>query len=447
MFDIIAAVDAKWGLSKDNKLPWVNTPEGRADMKWFKETTIGHAVVMGRKTWETLSAPLPDRVNIVLSRTLESPDAIIVRDFNDALKWCVDNNKQCFVIGGAEIYNIAIKHPRLHRILLNKFAANYGCDTFFPEPDNQNISRVILKYNEYYSLEYDFNNREECYYLCILAEISHADTRPNRTGVATRGSFHEVLKFSLSDERGRVLPLLTTKKVNWSAVYHELVWFLRGSTTTEYLTENGVKIWDGNSTREFLDSRGLTHYAPGKVGPIYGSQWRNWNECGTDQLVDVINKLQTDPGDRRMIVSAWNVDRLDEMALPPCHYSFQFHVDFEDNVPARLNCLVNMRSADLALGVPFNIASYAMLTHIVSQITSIPAGTLSISMCDCHVYENHLDGISKQLKRAPRRFPTIQFGPRATGATIDDYANNLTIDDFTIVGYDPHPYIHLQMAV
>jgi len=214
------------------------------------------------------------------------------------------------------------------------------------------------------------------------------------------------------------------------------------------LTQHKVPIWNGNTSREYLDSIGLTTYQPGETGPIYGYQWRHW---GGDQFAKVIETLKTNPWDRRMIVSAWNVEQLPLMVLPPCHYSFQFHVDPDcDGKPDRLNCLVNMRSADVALGVPFNIASYAFITHLVALIVGLKPGALSLSMADCHVYTNHFDGINKQLARSPNRFPTIRFSDRVTAAsdlTIDKFVNEFTIDDVIIDNYAPQGFIKLPMAV
>jgi thymidylate synthase len=276
-----------------------------------------------------------------------------------------------------------------------------------------------------------------------------------------------VLKINLGGKNNRlIMPLLTTKRVAWKAIYHELIWFLRGSTDISYLQDNKVAIWDGNSTREYLDKSGLSNYVEGELGPIYGFQWRHWGSKyvnketrealdvssdnitnGIDQIEVVINRLRNDPWDRRMIVSAWNVSALADMALPPCHYSFQFHVDPDANGnPAYLNCLVNMRSTDVFLGLPFNIASYALLTHIIAKIVNLSSGQLSISMADCHLYVNHEEQAKTMLSREIRNFPEFSFSTRV-GTDINDFIYSYNIDDYIITGYNPHPAIKANMAV
>jgi len=484
-FDMIVGVDATRGIGmNDGTIPWHGTAEGRLDMKWFRAMTRDVAVIMGRKTWDSIGRPLPGRINIVMTRAdppspdltaaAESSGIIITHTLDEALREAQNQGKRAMVIGGAEIYALALAHPCMGTLLVNELDQDYGCEVKFPLLDRHEwVSEMIHSEEFGVKLEMKLTNKSEESYLALLRELRDAPPRPNRTAVPTRGVFHRVLSFPLS--RGdmsktgaggaeqRVMPLITTKKMNFAAIYHELIWFLRGSTTTEYLRANGVHIWDGNSTRDFLDSRGLVRYKEGEVGPIYGYQWRRWGRKydratrrdglpgdGTwyDQLAIAIHALREDPSSRRMLVSAWNPSQLGEMALPPCHYSFQFHCDFDSDVrPSRLNCLVNMRSADVGLGVPFNIASYALLTHMISHIVGIPAGTLAISMADCHIYESHIAAIDRQLQRAPRQYPTLRFGDRAQEyGEIDDFARG-EIDDVIIENYMPHPHIKMDMAV
>lgn len=503
-FDIIVAVDSKWGMCREGKLPWQGSPAGRKDMAWFKSMTTkpGTAVIMGRLTWESIPAkfrPLPDRVNIVISskhtythslapastKNAGNAPIICVNNFKAALEWCETIKiSHCMVIGGKSVYEQALVHPNIRYAYITCFDRDYDCDMKFPYElmMKQNFVRLGQKLSagDGYSIRrYNRFNSEEEEYLHLLGELIEAQPRPNRTGVTTRGLFSKMLKFNLYDPaRGRILPLLTTKKVNWVAVYHELIWFLRASTDTSYLVEHDVKIWDGNSTREFLDKTNLEDYEEGEVGPIYGWQWRRWNQIywpkhankkvregtvaleynkGIDQLATVIETIKTDPSSRRLLVSAWNPEQLDEMALPPCHYAFQFHVDFEKTivkekvtyVPKYLNCLVDMRSADTFLGVPFNIASYALLTHMISQITGLLPGTLSLVMCDVHLYENAVEPAIKQIQRVPAPFPTLKFSDKILqkeNPHIDDFAHEFTIDDYIVTDYNPQSWIKCDMV-
>lgn len=471
-FTIIAAVDDQWGLARKGMLPWRGTDAGKEDMKWFTGQTKGGVMIMGRKTWESISKtfrPLPDRVNLVIGSgfpgvtidgALTATPVVFVSSFDAAVAWLCSpgangyRNRPWFVIGGAQVYKEALNHPCLTSALITKIAGDFNCDLFFPNhllPAGAPV-RGGGPLNTY--MRYSFKNDGEAQYLGLLDQIMSAPLKPNRTGVSTHSVVQETLKFALSDPRGRVLPLLTTKKVNWPAVYHELVWFLQGGkgvnrmVDTSYLEENGVVIWRANSTREFLDSQGLTAYKPGELGPVYGSQWRSLPDH--DQLAEVIHGLQTDPWSRRLIVNSWNPADIPKMALAPCHLCFQFLVSVGADGGKELNCIVNMRSADLPLGVPFNIASYAWLTHMVSHIVKIPPGILAISMADCHIYENQLAGVCRQLARDPLRFPTLEFGPaimNARDVTIDDFAKKFTIDDYAVVGYRPQAFIKLPMAI
>lgn len=448
-FDFIVAVDSKWGMAKDGKLPWTGTEAGKQDMSWFVEKTKKGAVIMGRKTWDAIGHPLAGRINIVVcGKSFVYSDHIEVESLEEALSYCADNKiKHNMVIGGAVLYAAAMKSPWLRYGYVTMIDGDFECDMKFPMTLGD--SYHVLWYpgmNEYRL--YDYSNCAELEFIGLCRRLLVAPLRQNRTGVPTRGLFHEVLKFPLRDNRGLILPLITTKFTPWRLIYHELIWFLRASTDTSYLIENNVHIWDGNTTREFLDGRQLHHYSVGDVGPIYGCQWRNWN-TGTghvDQLKEAISALKSDPWSRRLIVSAWNVGALPAMALPPCHLMYQFHVDPDcEGQPKYLNCLVIMRSADVALGVPFNIASYAFLTHIVAQIVGLLPGVLSVSMTDCHIYSTHTEGVKLLIQRDPRRFPTIKFN--CAGNDIDDYAYKFGISDYKISDYVPYPALKLPMAV
>lgn len=259
-----------------------------------------------------------------------------------------------------------------------------------------------------------------------------------------------------------VLPLLTTKRVFLKAVVAELLWFIEGSTSSVPLSEAGVKIWDGNGSREFLDSVGLSHREVGDLGPVYGFQWRHFGAeyvdaktdytgQGVDQLAEVIHKLKTNPYDRRIIMSAWNPAHLKQMALPPCHMFAQFYVSYpgsrsrnaEETKPqGHLHCQLYQRSCDMGLGVPFNIASYALLTHMIARACDLVPGSLTHVMGDAHVYLDHVDALKIQVEREPRDFPTLEISKDA-GCSIDGWK----AEDFVVKGYDPHKTIAMKMSV
>lgn len=268
-----------------------------------------------------------------------------------------------------------------------------------------------------------------------------------------------------------VLPLLTTKRVFTRAVIAELLWFVGGQTSSTILSDAGVRIWDGNGSREFLDGRGLTHREVGDLGPVYGFQWRHFGAAyvdaktdytgqGVDQLEQIIHTLRTNPYDRRILLSAWNPKDMPIMALPPCHIFAQFYVSYPRGAARRgvkagpigadpdgkpvghLHCQLYQRSCDMGLGVPFNIASYALLTHMLAHVCGLVPGSLTHVMGDAHVYANHVDALYTQLEREPRDFPDLEIA-REPGGSIDGWKP----EDFVIKGYNPHKTIQMEMSV
>ncbi len=247
--------------------------------------------------------------------------------------------------------------------------------------------------------------------------------KTDRTGTGTISVFGYQMRFNLQDG----FPLLTTKKLHTKSIIHELLWFLKGDTNIKYLKENGVKIWD-----EWAD-------ADGNLGPVYGSQWRSWPTADgrhIDQITQVINQIKNTPDSRRMIVSAWNVGEIDKMKLPPCHAFFQFYV-----ADGALSCQLYQRSADIFLGVPFNIASYAILTLMVAQVCGLKAGEFIHTLGDAHLYSNHIEQAKLQLSRELRKLPVMKLNPDVK----DLFA--FRFEDFTLEGYDPHPHIKAEVAV
>jgi thymidylate synthase len=248
-------------------------------------------------------------------------------------------------------------------------------------------------------------------------------TKTDRTGTGTISVFGYQMRFDLQEG----FPLLTTKKLHTKSIIHELLWFLKGDTNISYLKENGVKIWD-----EWAD-------ADGNLGPVYGSQWRSWPTADgrhIDQITQVVNQIKNNPDSRRMIVSAWNVGEIDKMKLPPCHAFFQFYV-----ADGKLSCQLYQRSADIFLGVPFNIASYAVLTLMMAQVCGLKPGEFVHTLGDAHLYSNHIEQANLQLTRELRKLPVLKLNPEVK----DIFA--FRFEDFTLEGYDPHPHIKAAVAV
>ena len=271
-------------------------------------------------------------------------------------------------------------------------------------------------------------------YLDLVSHVLETgNEKGDRTGTGTKSVFGHQMRFDLSEG----FPMVTTKKLHLKSIIYELLWFLKGDTNTDYLTENGVKIWNA-----WADENG-------DLGPVYGHQWRNWNSDEIDQITEVIETLKTNPNSRRMLVSAWNPSVLpdtsksfsenvanNKAALPPCHAFFQFYVS-----DGKLSCQLYQRSADIFLGVPFNIASYALLTMMMAQVCGYEAGEFIHTFGDAHIYSNHIEQVETQLSRELRTLPTMKLNPEIKN--IFDF----TFEDFTLEGYDPHPHIKGAVAV
>ena len=285
-----------------------------------------------------------------------------------------------------------------------------------------------------------YTSKNEQAYLDLLQHVlTHGTEKGDRTGTGTLSNFGAQLRFDLADG----FPLLTTKKVHFKSIVYELFWFLSGSTHVDYLQENNVRIWNEWAT---ADQTARFNRPAGDLGPVYGHQWRNYgatkdengiyNNDGIDQISQVIEQIKNNPNSRRLIVSGWNPAEAEQVALPPCHTLFQFFV--ADN---KLSCQLYQRSADLFLGVPFNIASYALLTHMVAQVCGLEVGEFVWTGGDCHIYQNHREQVELQLTRELYTLPTLTLNPDVT----DIFAFNY--DDISVDGYESHPAIKAQVAV
>ncbi|ORC85314.1 putative dihydrofolate reductase-thymidylate synthase [Trypanosoma theileri] len=499
-FSLVVAVDENNGIGDGKTIPW-HVPE---DMKFFKDITTKlrgknvvpslekrNAVVMGRKTWDSIPLkfrPLKDRLNVVLSSTVttqqlleEIPEGELrqaaVNDIiavngglEEALRLLasppyVSSIETVFCVGGGRVYADCMRPPCVHvlqaiyRTIIHLRAEN--CSVHFHIPAagtveaagvewiRESITEEQTSKNESGTV-YCFEkliprNHEEEQYLQLVSRIIRCgNVKEDRTGVGTLSLFGAQMRFSLHNNR---LPLLTTKRVFWRGVCAELLWFLRGETYAKLLSDKGVHIWDGNGSRAFLDSRGLHEYEEMDLGPVYGFQWRhfgaeykdyktNYDGKGVDQIKQVVETIKTNPDDRRMIVTAWNPAALSRMALPPCHMLAQFYVS-----NGELSCMLYQRSCDMGLGVPFNIASYALLTILIAKATGLKPGELVHTLGDAHVYKNHVEPCEEQLKRVPRAFPFLVF--RREREFLEDYEE----DDMEVIDYTPYPAIAMKMAV
>lgn len=538
---VIFASNSSGGIGFRGELPW-HLPR---DLQRFRQVTsttrdptLRNAVVMGRKTWESIPPPhrpLMNRYNVILSggkswawlntTTMDnstfaigssSLEAALLKLQDDQQRHHHNNNnnnnslngiESIFIIGGESLYREALSSSWCQRVYWTEVLDDtLPCDKFVDlgvlrenfrnvtttTTDNRGgvghhvdpISNVKFRFHEFENRNPPpnsqqqhrrqfhsavaapvvtntppptTNNAEEEQYLSLVERILRdgdggGNVRSDRTGVGTRSIFGHQMRFSLDNGK---IPLLTTKCVFWRGIVDELMWMLRGSTDSKELSDRGVHIWDGNGSRAFLDFLGMTEREEGDLGPVYGHQWRHYNAPyvdnhtlyhgqGVDQISEIIKLLRTDPTSRRIILNSWNPTQLPEMALPPCHILAQFYVDSDQ----RLSCQMYQRSCDVGLGVPFNIAFYSLLTHMLAHVTGLGTGEFIHSMGDVHIYETHIPALERQLLNSPRPFPTLQIvdgGGGGGGGNDDIFA--IKADDIRLYGYQPHKKINMPMAV
>lgn len=453
MKTLIAAVsfeNNKLGISYKGKIPWY-IPE---DLDFFKRITYGHVVVMGRKTFQSIRLrPLPGRINIILSSDIkkDNRDIIIARTFTELdtkIKYFENLNKKIFIIGGQALYEYYVN--KCEEILLTHVFKGYTCDRYFPDiPPRFRINDAAKSEKKDHAyLQYTLNNqgnKADSEYLRVLKNVFYkGNFRPDRTGIGTISMFGESMRFDISDS----CPILTTKQIAWKTCIKELLWFLRGETDSNILKDQGVHIWDGNTSREFLDSRNLHHYPEGEGGKIYGWQIRHsggdfaTKTGGVDQLAYIENLLDTDPFSRRIMWNLFIPHDLNEMALLPCHYALQLYVTKEKGV-LYLSALVNIRSNDLFLGNPFNIFSYYVLVRILCLRHNMKPKELIVNIGDAHIYQNHLEQVNEQLKRNASALPVLKINENIINKDWQD----ISPKDFELVGYFPKSKINAKMAV
>ncbi|KAK6946274.1 Dihydrofolate reductase domain, partial [Dillenia turbinata] len=497
-YQVVVAATPDMGIGKEGKLPW-RLP---SDLKFFKDLTIStsdsgkkNAVIMGRKTWESIPTeyrPLPGRLNVVLTRSgsfdiATAENVVICGSMASALEllaaspYCL-SIERVFVIGGGQILREALNAPGCDAVHITEIETNIECDTFIPPID----SSIFQPW--YSSFPLVENNIRFSFVTYVRVKNSTAES-PGQSNGQTVSSKSDSVKFeankfsflpkmiferheeylylrlveeiissgSLKDDRTGTDEVQSTKIIptfdhQGIGVVEELLWFISGSTNAK---EKGIHIWDGNASRDYLDGQvlstmkfiGLVDREEGDLGPIYGFQWRHFGARyidmhadytgqGFDQLLDVIDKIKNNPDDRRIILSAWNPSDLKMMALPPCHMFAQFYV-----ANGELSCQMYQRSADMGLGVPFNIASYSLLTCMIAYVCELVPGDFVHVLGDAHVYRTHVRPLEEQLQKLPKPFPILKINSQKKN--IDSFVAS----DFKLIGYDPHEKIGMKIAV
>ena len=469
--NLIVACQHDGGIGKDGKISWKSS----VDLQHFKKITSGtpsgsgsiqNAVIMGRKTAESIGKSLPNRINYIVSSSTMSTmststgtSTFYCPNIQDALVSACDNENvnKIFIIGGAQIYNVILR-DYLHcidTVYVTFVNTAFLCDTFIDIQTIKNMNLIsqleamdpLMAEDELYLnfTTWRPKNAGEDEYLGLLKRIlDNGELKQNRTGIDTLSLFGEKMTFDISDS----IPVLTTKKFAWKTMLIELLWFVSGKTNNKLLTDQNVHIWDGNSTREYLDSIGLVSRKEGDLGPIYGFNWRHfgaeYTDCdadytgkGVDQLAQIVKQLKYDRNNRRILLTSWNPAVQHLMALPACHVMAQWYVR-QDKY---LDCQLYQRSGDVALGVPFNIASYSVLTYMLAMVSGLAPGKFIHILGDAHIYTNHVEAVKEQVKRIPFAFPKLSFKRRIEN--IDDFV----LSDFILTDYNCHPAIKMEMAL
>ncbi len=481
------------GLSSTNTIPW----RIREDMQHFRQITENHVLLMGRKTWDSLgNKPLPNRIHIIFSNQdnvtqYTEPERGIyyfqsLRQFIDFFHHSSDQdqfkNKKIFCIGGSSLLSAIIESNlfTIDRIHLTQIPHHFHCDVVFPknilsEYRLNNAENVVLSspyvvqqgdpakiknINKITFLTYEKKSQDEKHpemnYLNLIRHVLNNGTfRMDRTSIGTKSVFGYQMRIPIQ----HAFPLLTTKKMFWKGIVEELLWFLRGETNVRTLQQKGVHIWDGNTTAEYLETRGLSHYSEidGECGPIYGFQFRHFGaryktcydlyggeNAGYDQVREVLRLIREEPTSRRIMISLWNPPDLEKQILPPCHVLYQFYVDVDHQT---LSCSLYQRSGDIGLGIPFNISSASLMTYIFAHLTGLQPGELIHTIGDAHIYQNHIAGMEEQLRKNMYPWPKLQIKSNSTITNRrHERVEDFSYEDFELLGYISEDSIKMKMA-
>lgn len=450
------------GDSKTNNMLW----HYKKDMAYFKSITskvkdenLMNALIMGYNTWKSIGEKgLKGRLNIIIDRTVKNifkktDTLIFTENFTTALLYAqVDMGvEHIFVIGGGNVYRESLYHEDLKYCFVTRIKKKYEGDVTFPKlVDNFYLVNIKSDIEKGIKLEFCVYEKrveksEEYQYLKSIEKIiKNGHKCEDRTGTGTLSLFGEQMRWDLRER----FPLLTTKRMFFRGIVEELLWFLRGDTDNKKLQDKKIHIWDGNTSKEFLDKNGLSHLREGDAGAVYGFQFRHFGakyiDCDTDytgkgydQVKKVIEMIKENPNSRRIVMSLWNPPDLSGMALPPCLFFYQFRVYGNE-----LHCHILNRSNDMALGNPWNIATGALMTYIIAHLTGLTPGDLVHSISDAHLYLNHVEPIKEQLSRRPFSFPILNIKNREQ-VKVEDYV----FSDFELLGYECYPSIKMDMAV
>lgn len=469
---IVAYEKDSRGIGLNGMIPW----KSKTDLKFFKKVTTGNgnnAVVMGRKTFESIGRALPNRVNLVLSNSLENTDGTyeVFHSIDSLISRCEEGDfDNVFVIGGSKIYQEFLDRDLIDVLYVDEISleSSQNFDAYFPELQNDFVNADFLTKN-FEEFNSDSTKIQVLYrkrtdqktdleYLSLLNKVINQGIQKHSRAGDVLSDFSNKLTFDLKEG----LPVLTTKKMYTRGCIAELLWFLSGETNIKYLIENKTHIWDADAYRFYKENvqnpvsidkffeyvkignipmftkNGVT-YNFGDLGPVYGYQWRNYH--GIDQIKQIINQIKNDPDSRRIMLNAWNVSDLGKMALPPCHYAVQFYVKEIDRVKY-LSCAFNMRSVDTCLGLPYDILSYAILTHIIAYLTDCKVDELYCFLGDTHIYTNQIPNIYKQLTRNPYCFEL----PVLTLKNITDI-DEISIENIIINTYNSYGSIKYPLSV
>jgi thymidylate synthase len=446
LIEAIVCVDNLNGISKDGKLPWLADKIG--DLEYVRVLTtsakIGkkNIIIVGSKTARTLPDNFAthdtNRELCVLTRGSSTPKQIYL----DSLEryYTKGDIDKVIVFGGSEIYKAFIELGVINKFYITTIDNDYNCDTFFPMElvlQDYTCSTRSCRDNRGRTFGiWERNSHPEYNYLELLKKVYYTGNLKTGRNGDTYSIFGETVEFDIATYG---FPLLTTKKMFFRGIAEELFWFLKADTNANHLKDKGVHIWNGNTTREYLDSIDLTSYPEGIAGPIYGYQWRNFNgeyingelptlETSRDQLFNILKELKENPSSRRMIFSGWNPNQLDQMCLPPCHVLYQFYV-----IDGKLNCQMYQRSADLFLGLPFNIASTALLTSIFASMSGLNVGKIRICIGDAHIYKEHGEQVLEQITRKPLCFSKLVI--KDVKGKLEDWTyNDIGVDDYNSYG-------------